>query len=226
MLEKPRFHIQSRHIDKSLQIASEHNSFKNRNLEKIIKDKNPHLYIYIQENSRGKYGQIYKNTAYNTYAHITKFLEDRGIYINFTYEDILIHKRNSQDVFQSIVNYQNGWNPIQPQEDTMFASFIQTLSESIPAIYEQVISECMKTEDKFLRKAYLKGVYDGFMPFYSKLSATIYEELWRFEAQSPPLDEITGEPETLSVEKLNRLWDIPPRRVPYQEAENMDGPDC
>ncbi len=108
----------------------------------------------------------------------------------------------------------------------MFASFIQTLSESIPTIYEHVINECMKTEDRLLRKAYLRGVYDGFMPFYSKVSVAIYDSLWKFEALDPPSHEITGEPETLSVEQLNRLWNIPPRGVPYQEAENMDGPDC
>jgi hypothetical protein len=226
MLEKPRFDIQSKFTAQSLQINSEPNAIKKRNLGKIIKDENPHLYIYIQENSRGKYGKIYKNAAYDTYARITDFFEDQGKNINLTYEDILLHKKNSQDVFQSLANYQDEWNPIQPQENTMFASFMQTLSEAIPTIYEHVISECVKTEDRLLRKAYLRGIYDGFMPFYSKLSVAIYDSLWKFEDQNPPSHEITGEPETLSVEQLNRLWNTPPRGVPYQEAEKMDGPDC
>lgn len=226
MLEKPRFYIQSSNIAKSLQITNENNVFKEKDIEKIIKDENPHLYNYLQENSRGKYGKIYTNAAYSTYAHITEFLKDQGQHISFTYEDILLHKKNSEDVFQSIINHQTGWNPLQLHESTMFASFMQALSEAIPIIYEKVISECAKTEERFIRKAYLRGVYDGFMPFYSKLSRTTYESIWKFEAIDPPLQETVDEPETLSVEQLNKLWITPPRRVPYQEAENMEGPDC
>ncbi len=226
MSEKPRFYIPPSELVKPLQIIEKLNDFSERELEEIIKDENPHLYVYIKENARGKYGNIYENAAYSTYLYIKEFLQNDSKHITFTKEDILLHRQNSKDVFQSSVYHKTGGDPIQADENTMFASFMQSLSKATPAIYNQVIAECTKTEDKLLKKAYLKGVYDGFMPFYSKLSVEIYNSLWNFEAVNPPLQELIDEPETLSIEQLDQLWFTPPRGVPYQEAENMEGPDC
>lgn len=142
------------------------------------KENHPILYKYYAEEAK-KQGECWDKYTISTslsYEIVTRQMEADGNSVEITPEDISRHKESIDFVFNDPRWKDMDWiiGRVTIREgasaDSGLGLFLNILDISAPELGEEIASITEKLEEIEDMKIFVRGIYDGFMPLYRKIT--------------------------------------------------------
>lgn len=141
------------------------------------REQHPPLYRYLARTAKqqGEFWYSYGIGSALSYDIATRHLSSQGMEVNFTDEELDKHKGIADGIFDDPRWQNDEWvlERANTKEganvDSGLGMFFNTLDASAPELAAAMADFTNQIELPVNRRHTLRGFYDGFMPFYTKL---------------------------------------------------------
>lgn len=144
------------------------------------REQHPPLYGYLAQTAKeqGEFWYSYGISSALSYAVVTRELEARGMAVEITPDDVSTHKETADRVFNDPRWDDEEWVLERAstrdgvQADSGLGFFLNVVDAIAPEFAGYIADFTPQIELPANRRHTLRGFYDGFMPFYSKVRRT------------------------------------------------------
>ena len=139
------------------------------------------LYVYLAQTAKeqGEFWYSYGISSALSYSVVTRELEARGMTVEITPDDISTHRGIADRVFSDPRWSEEAWilertsTKDGTEADSGLGFFLNIVDAIAPEFAGYIADFTPQIESTENRKHTLRGFYDGFMPFYTKIRRSI-----------------------------------------------------
>ena len=150
-----------------------------------VREQHLPLYGYLAQTAKeqGEFWYSYGISSALSYAVVTRELEARGMNVEITSDDVLTHKVIAERVFDDPRWNEEAWvleragTKDGTEADSGLGFFLNVVDAIAPEFAGYIADFTSQIETPENRRHTLRGFYDGFMPFYTKVRRSSEAEL-------------------------------------------------